>query len=94
MNKVFYFVLLVLFLSLKPSIYGAETAVTTRDSQGRTIGTETTRNNADGSSTTTYRNSEGKTTGTATERTNSDGSVTTTYRDAQGRTTGTKTTRK
>lgn len=48
--------------------YRQDRTKTTRDAQGRTIYTETTHTNADGSTTTTRRDSEGRT--TQTERSN------------------------
>lgn len=83
----------ILLLALFSFVVSADETKTYRDTSGRTTGTETSRSNADGTSSTTYRNSSGATTGTASERRNSDGSTTTTYRDTQGRTTGTKTER-
>lgn len=76
------------------SANAAETKTTYRDAQGRTTGSETRRDNADGTTSSAYRDSQGKTTGTATERKNADGSTTKTYRDSKGRTTGSETTRK
>lgn len=87
-----HYMLTALLMLTAAAVYADETA-TIRDSSGKTVGTETTRSNSDGSSGTTYRDSSGKTTRTSTERKNSDGSTTTTYRDAQGKTTGTKTER-
>ncbi|MDD4816524.1 MAG: hypothetical protein PHI85_00955 [Victivallaceae bacterium] len=62
-----------------------------RNSENKTIGTNTSSTGASGTEESTYRDADGKTTGTSTASTAADGSTTTIYRDADGKTVATKT---
>lgn len=71
MKKTLIMLVAMVAVSVMPesgTTYRQDRTKTTRDAQGRTIYTETTHTNADGSTTTTRRDTEGRT--TQTERSN------------------------